>query len=116
MGALFGFVGVGPAHRQDADALQQAIIAQMSRLFGPAAPNPREVMLKDWAFDPLTATQADHTPLRAHPAYGRPPALTAQWSGSLIFSGTELAPTTGGFLEGALEAAAASANDLGVQV
>jgi len=34
-----------------------------------------------------------------------PPALTDLWDGRLHFAGTEVAPTFGGYIEGALEAA-----------
>jgi len=49
------------------------------------------------------ATTADLAPLRAHPSY-RP--ISAQ--GRIVFAGTEVAATEGGFLEGALEAAEAA--------
>jgi len=105
IGALFGFIGVPPARRVDAKALEGAVRAQLVRLFGEDAAQPREIKVKDWAFDPLTATNSDHAPLTAHPRYGLPPALRTLWDGALLFGGTEVAPEFGGFLEGALEAA-----------
>ena len=41
----------------------------------------------------------------AHPNYGLPCVLSGLWDEALVFVGTEVAPTFGGFLEGALEAA-----------
>ena len=41
----------------------------------------------------------------AHPNYGLPCVLSGLWDEALVFGGTEVAPTFGGFLEGALEAA-----------
>jgi len=103
--ALFGFVGVPPQARQDESLLRDAIIAQLTRIFGPQAQDPEALYLKDWAFDPQTAVAADHMPLRAHPEYGKPAALSGLWQGRLMFAGTETAPEFGGYLEGALASA-----------
>lgn len=104
-GALFGFMGVPPAQRRDVGALTAAVEAQLVRLFGPDATSPRKIEIKDWAFDPMTATSDDHAPLAAHPRYGMPSALRGLWDGTLLVGGTETASEFGGFLEGALEAA-----------
>ena len=110
--ALFGFVGV-PAHaRQDTAALKAAAIDQLVRLFGPEAQTPRVVFLKDWAFDTYTATSLDHAPVYAHPSYGMPAALKPLEAHGISFCGTEVAPTFGGYLEGALEAAEIAAQQL----
>ncbi len=103
--AIFGFIGVSPANRHDEKALREQICAQLSRLFGPEASEPKNLFLKDWAADPFTATELDHRPVHAHPDYGLPHVLSRLWGNALILSGTEVAPTFGGFLEGALEAA-----------
>lgn len=103
--ALFGFIGVPTDARSDAQLLRQQVQAQLVRLFGPSAAEPRQLHLKDWAFDPFTATGRDHQPLFAHPSYGLPRSLARLWGGDLILAGTEVAPQFGGFLEGALEAA-----------
>ena len=103
--ALFGFIGVPPQHRTNSDTLHGHLTEQLVRLFGPQAASPRQLYIKDWAFDPNTATDADHAPLYAHPHYGLPPSLACLWDNDLFLSGTEVAPEFGGFLEGALEAA-----------
>ncbi|GFE48367.1 hypothetical protein So717_01200 [Roseobacter cerasinus] len=103
--ALFGFIGVPPAARRDEQALKQAIIAQLIRLFGAQAATPRHLFVKDWAFDPFTSIELDQQPLYTHPQYGRPQALRNIWDNRLIFGGTETAAQFGGYLEGALEAA-----------
>jgi monoamine oxidase len=103
--ALFGFIGVPPEARHDTQNLRHHILKQLVRLFGDQAGNPRQLLIKDWAFDPYTATIADQAPLYAHPAYGSSRALTDLWGGRLILSGTEVAPQFGGYIEGALEAA-----------
>ena len=103
--ALFGFIGVPPKARKDVQVLRHHIQNQLIRLFGPKAANPSEILIKDWAFDPFTATQADRAPLFSDPDYGLPPSLASLWDGLLHVSGTEAAPQFGGYLEGALEAA-----------
>lgn len=106
--AVFGFIGVPPEHRRDQQMLETAIVAQLTHLFGPNAASPNAVLIKDWATDSNTATPADHVPLQTHPQYGLPPALSGLWDDRLLFGGTEVAPTFGGYLEGALEAAEAA--------
>lgn len=103
--ALFGFLGIPPQARQDHDHLWSAVLQQLTRLFGPQAGQPTQRYIKDWAFDPFTATAADQKPLYAHPTYGLPAALDGLWDGRLIFGGTEVAAQFGGYLEGAIEAA-----------
>lgn len=103
--ALFGFIGVPAKHRADEQTLRLHLTRQLIRLFGPDAATPSQLYVKDWAFDPYTATDADQAPLYAHPSYGMPPSLTGLWGNHLHFSGTEVAPEFGGYLEGALEAA-----------
>ena len=103
--ALFGFIGVPPQGRGDEQALRAQVLAQFTRLFGAEAANPRELFIKDWAFDTRTSTQADQQPLYAHPTYGLPGAMVDLWGGQLRFAGTEVAPQFGGYIEGALEAA-----------
>ena len=103
--ALFGFIGVPPQSRTNKNALDDAIAEQLVRLFGPKAASPKQLYVKDWAYDRHTATSADHAPLYVHPRYGMPSSLAQLWSNHLLFSGTEVAPEFGGYLEGALEAA-----------
>ncbi|AVL54923.1 amine oxidase [Roseobacter denitrificans] len=105
--ALFGFIGV-PPDRRDQQVLKAAIVDQLIRLFGSQAASAHAVLIKDWAADTNTATPADHAPLTTHPRYGLPPALAGLWDGRLIFGGSEVAATFGGYLEGALEAADAA--------
>jgi monoamine oxidase len=113
--ALFGFVGVPPGSRADEQLLRQDLQAQLIRLFGPQAAEPRQLYFKDWAFDPHTATEADKAPLYAHPTYGLPKAMTDLWDNKLHFAGTEVAHAFGGYIEGALEAAENVLNTLNLQ-
>ncbi|MGB0695900.1 MAG: flavin monoamine oxidase family protein [Rhodospirillaceae bacterium] len=111
--ALFGFVGVPAALRlQQKDALLNAARAQLASLFGPAAAEPKALLLRDWAEDPLVATPADHDPPRSHPQYGPPAGTDRLWDGALLLGSTEIGQAFGGFLEGALEAAETTAQRL----
>ena len=103
--ALFGFIGVPPQGRTNEHALRQHVQVQLARLFGPQAAEPTALVIKDWALDPYTSTEADKAPLYAHPTYGLPHAMTNLWDNRLQFAGTEVAPSFGGYIEGALEAA-----------
>lgn len=113
--ALFGFIGIPPQGRTDEHLLRQHLQAQLSRLFGPLAAEPKQLYIKDWAFDPYTSTEADKAPLYAHPTYGLPHAMTNLWHNKLHFAGTEVAPVFGGYIEGALEAAENVLNTLNLQ-
>ena len=106
--ALFGFVGIPPKARSNRETLCQAAQAQLIRLFGASAAQPEAVLVKDWAFDPLTSTQLDRTAHPSHPANGLPEALKGLWEERLIFASAEVAPNFGGYIEGALEAADAA--------
>lgn len=112
VGALFGFVGVPAAQRQDRDQLLAAAKAQLASLFGPEALTPTEIVLQDWAKEDLTATQDDETPPTSHPAYGPIGSLSNLWGGRLHIVSSETAPTFGGFIEGALEAAEAKVAEM----
>lgn len=97
-GALFGFAHPGAARQP---RFQQAAIAQLVRLFGQEAATPDNVFVKDWSIDPATATDADTIPPNGHPDYRALPPTQR-----IFFAGTEAADHDGGFLEGALVAAA----------
>ena len=99
-GALFGFAHPGAARQP---GFCDAALAQLARLFRPAAATPEEVIVKDWSTDLATATPADQTPPAVHPVY-----RALHPTERLIFAGSEAAPEDGGFLEGALAAAEAA--------
>ena len=105
VGALFGFVAVPASQQRDSGALLTAATEQLASLFGSAARSPTKVLLQDWAAEDLTATPDDTAPLTRHPAYGPIDSLEDLWGGRLHIASSETAPTYGGYLEGALEAA-----------
>lgn len=102
---LFGFIGVPPRARPDQQSLRDHLHDQLSRVFGDEAAAPKALYVKDWAFDPFTATDFDLQPLYTHPLYSLPLVLQGLWDERLLFGGTEVAQRFGGYLEGALEAA-----------
>ena len=111
--ALFGFVGVPtPARANNQQVLIDASLDQLVRLFGDKAKTPLDIVLQDWAFEPETATALDQAPLDHHPTYGLTHSLKNIWGGNIILSSTEAAPEFGGYLEGALEAAATTLQQL----
>lgn len=105
--ALFGFVGTVAAKRRGLgpDTLKRSAIAQLTRLYGPAAQTPEHLFLMDWAQEAYTATAMDWIPPRIHPAYGIPKDMSCLWNGRLVLAGTEISTQHGGYLEGALDAA-----------
>ena len=110
---LFGFLGVPAPYRQNKEqAILAGVKAQLIRLFGEEAANPIEIVYKDWAFDPHTANALDHAPMRRHPDYGLPNALKTLPDRNFHLCVTEVAPEVGGYLEGALAAAEATADVL----
>lgn len=103
-GALFGFAHPGAARQAD---FRATALGQLVRLFGAQAAAPETVIIKDWSDDPATATPADQIPTARHPVYRSLPSTDR-----LIFAGSECAPESGGFLEGALAAAEAAYDSL----
>ncbi len=106
--ALFGFFALPPEARQaHADELQQACLQQLGRLFGSRAAEPLEARIRDWAFDPLSATAEDLRGPAVHSLEGLEQTVEQAWNGRLIWSGSETASAdqrSNGYLEGALEA------------
>lgn len=111
LGALFGFVGVNAAGRQTAGeaTLKAMVIRQLTHIFGQQASEPLALELQDWSREELIATRDDHANA-IHPAYGLQTANGGSQHPHLFFAGTEAATRTGGYLEGALEAAQTAVN------
>ena len=106
--ALFGFVGIPASHRETQAALIITLAQeQIDRMFGNGVSHPAlATHYKDWAFDVLTATQADRDSPATH--HRHHPVFENEWHNRLIFSGTETATGSGqsnGYIEGAIESA-----------
>ncbi|MGM0433959.1 MAG: flavin monoamine oxidase family protein [Pseudomonadota bacterium] len=104
-GALFGFFGV-PASARNANrqALVSASLAQLGRLFGNRAEEPVKTVIRDWATEPETATDADQVSME-HPSAEITGSIQSIWHGKVLFGASEMAPQFGGYMEGALEQA-----------
>lgn len=112
--ALFGFIGIPPQERRriGKEALQQAIVQQLTALFGEQAQHPSAVTLRDWAEESYTATPLDQQPLNYHPQYGLPEYRF--WNNRLFLAGAESIAEFGGYLEGALASSERVFTDLKV--
>lgn len=115
--ALFGFVGIPAAWRQrmGRQALIDASVAQLCRLFGAQALTPRTVYLQDWAEEVETAAPADAQPASAHPA-PMSSVLPAPWRDCIHLAGSEFALDFPGYLEGAVLAAERAVDALQAQL
>ena len=85
--------------------LESAALDQLARLFGAEARRPEALLVKDWARDPLTATNLDQEPPGQHTVCDMGTFTEPGWGSRLIWSGSETAAGhVGGYLEGALAA------------
>lgn len=118
-GGLAGFLALGASARQSFDAgLALLLHSQVGQLFGAEA-ETGELHRFDWAAEPYTAAPldlAEDAQLGAntapHSAYGASLLQQGHWQDRLFFGGTETARQGGGYLEGALSAAARLRRDV----
>lgn len=112
--ALFGFFAIPSEVRRrvDDDVLRAQCRAQLGRLFGPKAAQPKADFIKDWALDPYTATQLDLDGDQQRA--GAPPVTAASgpWAGRLTGIASEWSPRFPGYLAGAIDAAHEGVRDL----
>lgn len=110
--ALFGFFGVPARVRKNvpAEVMRSLCRAQLKRLFGPNAATPKAEFVKDWAWDPYTATVADLDDASHHAETPPTSVSTGPWRGRITGIASEWSPQYPGYVAGAIEAAS-----LGVQ-
>ncbi len=96
--ALFGFLH----SKADLTSFEKDLRAQLIRIYGQQAAEPKNIYLIDWKKEKYTSTFLDALPLREHPNYG---FNARHFEGKLLFSGTESSFNEGGYLEGAITAA-----------
>ena len=106
--ALFGFA---PSTAQGRPVDEREVIAQLVRLFGPAAGEPLDVHLADWRREPLT-TPAGTADLTDYSTYGDPRFHRPAFGGRLHWSSTETSAVAPGHIEGALAAAERTAETI----
>ena len=111
--ALGGFFALPPAFRASVhpSAMPMLVSSQLVQVFGGEAEHG-EQHIQDWAAEPFTCSTLDLAPPDSHPEYGNPQLRRPLWGGKLFLGGSETASTSGGYLEGALEAAARIAREL----
>lgn len=104
--ALFGFVGIPAWQRAELghDVVVQTAIEQLAQLFGPEAGRPRAILFKDWATDPLTATDDDRR-ADVHPISGGLASVPVEWQNRILLAGSEAGRRDAGYLAGAIDAA-----------
>lgn len=112
-GALMGFIGMPADQRKQVGeaALTEACVGQFGRLFGPLAAKPQAILLKDWATDPLTATEADIA-AGGHITATNEPWITGAWRKRLTLAGSETSSQEPGYLAGAIMAARRAAEEV----
>ncbi|KVK88946.1 amine oxidase [Burkholderia cepacia] len=105
--ALFGFVGMSAQARKrlSYDELCNRCREQLTRMFGSQALRPREEIIKDWAEDPLTATESDQNGGAGHPAAPAARAESGVWRDALIGIASEWSLQFPGYVAGAIDAA-----------
>lgn len=103
--ALFGFPGISAEDRASAgqDAIVASCVRQLAVLFGPQAAQPRATLFKDWAADPLTATDSDRV-AAGHPIADRRPWVAEDWHDRIMLAGSETSARDPGYLAGAVDA------------
>lgn len=105
-GALFGFIGVPARERLalEPKRLIRQCRQQLEHLFGAGAEAPKFVVLRDWAREPLTVTDADLDEPAAHANFPLQRYERLLAARGLFLAGSEFAAGEPGYLEGALEA------------
>ncbi len=113
--ALMGFVSPSTSEARrafrlaPADARRSAVIAQLTRLFGPDAARATGYVEYDWARDAESCGPGDDAPPSEHPRYGHPVidqlTLDESWRGRLFWAGAESSSIDGGYLAGAIASA-----------
>jgi len=102
---LTGFVGTPALRRKNRESMIQAILTQLTLLYGQAAGQPVSIYYLDWAKEEFTATEYDQRAVHNHPEFLPPSGKTSIWDDTFHFAGTETACHLGGYLEGALSSA-----------
>ncbi len=104
--ALGGFVALSPSQRQSFLAgLPILVESQLAQFFGTGAEHG-ELHFQDWATETYTCSKLDEAQAFNQPEYGNPYLQQPYWNHKLYLGSSETARHGGGYLEGALDAAA----------
>jgi monoamine oxidase len=101
--ALFGFVGI-PFEQRDKyrDALEQAILEQLERCFGPKGRDVSKIILEDWGLNQDICSEKDRTEAGSHPEVLGGGLRDFHLDGRLLLAVAELAEESPGLIDGAL--------------
>jgi len=105
--ALFGFVGIPFAHRQQASSekMKNACLDQLSAIFGSKAVRYTQIYYKDWGADNFTATNLDQNQASAHPHIDLASDQAQLQQLKLYLATSEFSENEAGYMEGAVLAA-----------
>ncbi|MDJ0366421.1 FAD-dependent oxidoreductase [Hymenobacter sp. H14-R3] len=103
-GALFGFFAADPLRAAAPAARRAAVLAQLARLFGPAALTPLAYHELDWTQQPHTSAPGDEHPPQQVPLQGPTVLRQSLWHNTLHWAGAETSSSEWGRLDGAIEA------------
>lgn len=104
--ALGGFVALPPEAREAYRmGMPMLVESQLGQVFGKQAVNG-ELHYRDWATERYTCATLDRDPPESHAIYGNRKLRESHWGGKLLLGGSETASHGGGYMEGALDAAA----------
>ena len=99
--ALFGFI---PGTSPPSDASRDAILRQLTELFGPDSANPLELVVADWSDQPDTSPIGVDR-LTAYQTFGHAGYQHPTGQGRIHWASTETSPVAPGHIEGALAGA-----------
>lgn len=93
------------------ESIKMLVSSQLVQIFGIEAA-AGEQHIKDWANDVHTCSTLDLEPETGHPAYGNRTLAAPMWENRLFLGSSESAEYGGGYMEGALDAAARILRDI----
>lgn len=106
--ALTSFVLMGFLHHQGLlmpyKERRAQVVAELSRIFGPAAAQPQHYFDKNWTTDPLTS-EPQVQPMTFKPDYGHESLREPLWDGRLWLAASETSDRFGGYMEGSVHRA-----------
>jgi monoamine oxidase len=105
--ALFGFIGIPFAHRQQVsiEQMKNACLSQLASIFGLKANEYQQTYYKDWASDIFTANSVDQTQAPMHPHIDLASEQPHLQQIKLHLATSEFSEREAGYMEGAILAA-----------
>jgi monoamine oxidase len=113
-GILASFIAADAAtqwRRQDANTREAAVLADLAAYWGPRAAKPCELILHNWNEEPWS--QGAFTSFVSPGGWSSYGPIWRQPHGRVSWAGTEASPRWPGYVEGAIEAGLAAAEEAG---